>query len=107
MPNLRISQPETKLTPPVHTLIITLETDAKLSGIPDVIINRAKAVLKQLESEKTEIVMRPVEEAPQLPIETTGALEIMKELKFIDVNTLTPIECMTVLHSLADKAKKM
>ena len=80
---------------------------AKLSGLPDVIINRAKSVLKQLESEKTEIVMRPVEETTQLPLETTGAMELLNELKFIDVNTLTPIECMTVLHSLADKAKKM
>ena len=80
---------------------------AKLSGIPETVINRAKQVLAQLESEKTEIVMQPIAEQSQLPLETSGALELLNELKIIDVNTLTPVEALTTLYSLADKAKKL
>ena len=80
---------------------------AKLSGIPETVINRAKQVLAQLESEKTEIVMQPIAEQSQLPLETSAALELLNELKIIDVNTLTPVEALTTLYSLADKAKKL
>lgn len=80
---------------------------AKLSGIPETVINRAKQVLAQLESEKTEIVMQPIANETQLPLETSAALELLNELKIIDVNTLTPVEALTTLYSLADKAKKL
>ena len=80
---------------------------AKLSGIPETVINRAKQVLAQLESDKQEIVMQPIAEQTQLPLETSAALELLNELKIIDVNTLTPVEALTTLYSLADKAKKL
>ena len=80
---------------------------AKLSGIPETVISRAKQVLAQLESDKQEIVMQPIAEQTQLPLETSGALELLNELKIIDVNTLTPVEALTTLYSLADKAKKL
>lgn len=80
---------------------------AKLSGIPETVINRAKQVLLQLESDKQEIVMQPIAEQSQLPLETAAALELLKELQIVDVNTLTPVEALTTLYSLADKAKKL
>ena len=80
---------------------------AKLSGIPDAVISRAKQVLAQLESEKTEIVMKPVNDIPAIPLEASAAMDIVSDLKGIDVNTLTPVEALTVLYSLSDKAKKL
>ena len=80
---------------------------AKLSGIPDSVINRAKAILKQtLESG---IVTYRTTAAPdaQIPIEMQGATELLNELKMLDVNTLTPIEAMGILFDLANRAKSV
>ncbi len=80
---------------------------AKLSGIPETVITRAKQVLADLEAQKTEVKINPISDVPQLPIETAGALELLNELKIIDVNTLTPVEALTALYTLSDKAKKL
>ena len=80
---------------------------AKLSGIPDSVINRAKAILKQtLESG---IVTYRTAAAPdaQIPIEMQGATELLRELQMLDVNTLTPIEAMGILFDLANRAKSI
>ena len=80
---------------------------AKLSGIPDSVINRAKAILKQtLESG---IVTYRTTAAPdaQIPIEMQGATELLRELQMLDVNTLTPIEAMGILFDLANRAKSV
>ena len=79
---------------------------AKLSGIPDKVINRAKAILKDILSQGV-TVTRTVKPETQIPIEVIGATEILHELKTLDVNTLTPIECMGILHDLADRAKSV
>ena len=80
---------------------------AKLSGIPDSVINRAKVILKQtLESG---IVTYRTTAAPdaQIPIEMQGATELLRELQMLDVNTLTPIEAMGILFDLANRAKSV
>ena len=48
------------------------------------------------------------EENPLLQISIAGntSAEIMEQLKNIDVNTLTPIEALTMLHELVRKAKR-
>lgn len=43
----------------------------------------------------------------QLPIEMQGAIDIMKELQTIDVNTLTPIEALSLLFEYVNKAKSL
>ncbi len=80
---------------------------AKLSGIPEKVISRAKAILKEVLEDG--ITVNRVQSAGdmQLPLEMQSACEILKDLKTIDVNTLTPIECMGVLSDLADKAKRI
>lgn len=80
---------------------------AKLSGIPNEVIQRAKQILKKTESEGivTYKTAAPVE--MQLPIEMQQAEEIMDELKTLDVNTLTPIEAMQILFDFANKAKSI
>ncbi|MBE6727676.1 MAG: DNA mismatch repair protein MutS [Ruminococcaceae bacterium] len=80
---------------------------AKLSGIPDSVIKRAKAILKQTIEEGVVTYKTVASSDAQLPIEIQGATEILRELQMIDVNTLTPIEAMGILFDLANKAKSI
>ena len=78
---------------------------AKLSGIPSGVIKRAKEILKETENQGI-VTYRTVSEASgQLPLEMGQAMDIMKELRTMDVNTLTPIESMKILYDLANRAK--
>ena len=42
-----------------------------------------------------------------MSLEGACAEDILKELKALDVNTLTPIEAMSALFDLANKAKSV
>jgi DNA mismatch repair protein MutS len=82
---------------------------AKLSGIPEKVIDRAKEILFTLES--GENVGRGGitgdEAEMQMTIELHGAKQLLEELKLTDVNTLTPIECMTALNDFVKKAREI
>lgn len=80
---------------------------AKLSGIPNEVIQRAKQILKKTESEGIVTYKTAAPAEMQLPIEMQQAEEIMDELKTLDVNTLTPIEAMQILFDFASKAKSI
>ena len=80
---------------------------AKLGGIPDSVIRRAKQILKQT-LESGIVTYKTVESnADQMSLEMQGATDILRELQAIDVNTLTPIEAMGVLFDIANKAKSI
>ncbi len=78
---------------------------AKLSGIPDSVINRAKQILKKVETEGIVTYKTAVSPEMQLPLEMQGAQDILHELQTVDVNTLTPIEAMQILFDICTKAK--
>ncbi len=85
---------------------------AKLAGVPNKVIKRAKQVLSQLESGKSNNGVsenhnktKSQQEDIQLSLTPPNELEIMDRLKMMDVNTLTPIECMNTLFELASLAK--
>ena len=80
---------------------------AKLSGIPDTVICRAKEVLKQTAEEGIVTYKTVASAETQLPIEIQAATDLLHELQLTDVNTLTPIEAMSVLFDLVNKAKSM
>ena len=80
---------------------------AKLSGIPDSVIKRAKDILKQTIEDGVITYRTAAAPQAQLPIELQGASELLKELQMLDVNTLTPIEAMGILFDLATKAKSI
>jgi DNA mismatch repair protein MutS len=80
---------------------------AKLSGIPNTVIERAKAILKETESEGVVTYKTVREDNMQLPLEMVASQEIMQDLKTIDVNTLTPIEALQILYDICDKAKNI
>ncbi|NLJ31263.1 MAG: DNA mismatch repair protein MutS [Clostridiales bacterium] len=84
---------------------------AKLAGVPNKIVNRARQVLAELESGQ-QVTMpkkrgKKREEQPEMQLALTppNETEIMERLKKLDVNTLTPIECMNTLFELATLAK--
>lgn len=77
---------------------------AKLAGLPDWIINRAKQILKELdgENEKPTAKSKKKEEyeTPQLTLLTSSESGVESFIKNIDVNTLTPIEALNKLYEL-------
>lgn len=78
---------------------------AKLAGIPSAITDRAKQILKKTLEEGITITKTVKENESQLSMEFGLSSELLDELKTLDVNTLTPIECMSILSELSDKAK--
>lgn len=86
---------------------------AKLAGIPNSVIKRAKIILKELESNKIEIEFKAedavVEEdnSIQYNFKTNSKNEIFELIKTVDVNTLTPIEAMQTLYDLKKKVEEL
>ncbi len=79
---------------------------AKLAGIPSVITERAKQILKKTVEEGITVTKTVRAEESQLSVEFGASNEILDELKALDVNTLTPIECMSILSELSSRAKE-
>ena len=83
---------------------------AKLAGIPNKILSRAKQILAQLNSGKEipapKVRTEKTDENMQVALTPPNETEIMEKLKTLDVNTLTPIECMNELFELSRLAKK-
>ncbi len=75
---------------------------AKLAGVPDSVIRRAKAVLFSLESNvSTKQDSRfSSEDEPQISLGSVAAEAAAEKLRSIDLNTLTPIEAMNLLFEL-------
>ncbi|MBE6760971.1 MAG: DNA mismatch repair protein MutS [Ruminococcaceae bacterium] len=81
---------------------------AKLAGLPNSVINRAKAVLKEIESEGVvREVSKPTVDSLQLPLGVGEYNDVIEELKNIDVNVLTPIETMSVLSEIVKRVKNI
>ncbi|MBR3621021.1 MAG: DNA mismatch repair protein MutS, partial [Clostridia bacterium] len=76
---------------------------AKLAGVPDSVVERAKVVLKDI----TEASGRPIifenrqdDSDNQIVFGSSDSVKISERLKSIDINTLTPIEAMQILYEL-------
>ena len=78
---------------------------AKLAGLPDSVISRAKQILQKTLEEGVTITRTAPTDGGQLDIEFGSSSNIVEELKALDVNVLTPIECMSILSDLSKKAK--
>ncbi len=84
---------------------------AKLAGVPNTVVNRAKEILTELESQDGVTVIRKVvEKEPedmQMSFGSAQSNEIVDKLKMLDVNTLTPIEALQKLYELKLDADKI
>lgn len=74
---------------------------AKLAGVPNSVIKRAKSILSDLESDSPKIEMRKVDdEQTQLSIGTLENSKALDYLRNLSVDTMTPIEAMNALYEL-------
>ena len=74
---------------------------AKLAGIPNVVINRAREILAELESEGVVSAPAAVKEPEdQLSMLDLTGQQVIAALSSITVETLTPIEAMNELYKL-------
>ena len=77
---------------------------AKLAGLPESVIRKAKEYLKELETEGVAAPPAGADE-DQISFSDVGADEVRRALLEIDLNTLTPIEGMNLLFELQRKAR--
>jgi len=79
---------------------------AQLAGLPRSIIHRAEEILEQLEDStgRSPVAPRRVVEARQLPLFVTTD-PVVEELKTLDVHAMTPLEAITKLYELQEKAQ--
>ncbi len=77
---------------------------AKLAGVPDSVISRAKNCLKELENggHENHVENRENSDA-QISFSDFGSSEIIGRLKDANLDTLTPIEAMNLLYELKKK----
>ena len=76
---------------------------AKLAGLPDQVINRAKKYLRELEKTvpvELQPVNTPVDPLPQLSLEDLGKEAIFHRLRSVDINTMTPLDAFQLVCEL-------
>ena len=81
---------------------------AKLAGVPDKVIKRAKQVLAELEKNGGDDLRPSHHRFSEEPVQLTMASvdgEVLQKLRSLDVNALTPIQCMNVLFELSSMLK--
>ena len=93
---------------------------AKLAGVPDPVIERAKELVQELTdadiTEKAAAVKEPAAKTKKKTVqrsdpdqmslfETSRDEDILRELKEIDVGNLTPLEALNTIYNLQNKLK--
>lgn len=92
---------------------------AKLSGLPEDVLGKAREILKMLEDSdinknikdginlKEAAVSKVEEESLEITLFNYKENEIVTELKNIDIMNMTPLESINYLYKLCQRAKKM
>ncbi|HUR91625.1 MAG TPA: hypothetical protein VMY38_03020, partial [Gemmatimonadaceae bacterium] len=80
----------------------------RLAGLPELVLDRARQVLKSLESGHIVSSGRRREPAttPQLPLFAEEAHPVLSELRGTDPNNLTPLQALDLVARLVDRAKQ-
>ena len=88
---------------------------ARLAGIPESVVDRARSLLRDLEAGRdaggaaagrlpgSRSAMRP---EPQMSLFSDPADQLRLEIRAIDVERLTPLDALHKLHELAEKARR-
>ena len=77
---------------------------AKLAGLPEAVVRRARAVLRELEGgsgHTPQLLAAPKED--QVSLEALGEAEVIDRLRRTQPETLTPLEAMNLLYELKQK----
>ncbi|HOV69685.1 MAG TPA: DNA mismatch repair protein MutS, partial [Clostridia bacterium] len=90
---------------------------ARLAGLPDVVINRAREILKRLEeadinnkslSENIfDTVTGEKNDLQQISLFDFGKNTIIEELKNSDIDHMSPVQAMNYLYELKERAKRV
>ncbi|MFN3649081.1 MAG: DNA mismatch repair protein MutS [Armatimonadota bacterium] len=87
----------------------------RLAGLPDAVIERAREVLRDLESSSSGVngglpsagaQVQPRAERVQLSLFEAAENPAVEELRKLDLSTTTPIEALTILYQLQKKASQ-
>ena len=79
---------------------------AKLAGLPEAVVKKARAILKDLESQSghaAPLLAAPREE--QVSLEAMGEAEVIDRLRRTEPDVLTPMEALGLLYELKEKLK--
>jgi DNA mismatch repair protein MutS len=79
---------------------------AKLAGLPPVVIERARRVLRQHEKQERQSVQVETAEPVQLTIFTPLSQRIVDRIEATDVNSLTPLQALNLLEELQQELKE-
>ena len=84
---------------------------ARLAGIPDTVIARAREVLANLEQVELDLVGtsrlgQRTQQSPQLALFTPREHPLLEELRNLDTNELTPLEALNLLAELKRRAER-
>lgn len=92
---------------------------AKLAGVPESVINRAKELVEELsdaditaavkdltsQKKKQKIVYDQVDMAQMSLFDTVQDNDIVEEIRALDMTNITPMEAMNILYNLQNKIK--
>ncbi len=78
---------------------------AKLAGVPDSVIAKAKTYLRELESEGAAPNVEKAAAADQISLMDMGADEVRDALRRLDPNNMTPLEALMALSELKKKVE--
>ena len=77
---------------------------ARLAGLPESVLSRAKEVQKELESKKR--VVQQSYQLIEMKKEDPVADKVLSELREVNVDDLSPRQAWTMLSDLIDEVKK-
>lgn len=88
---------------------------ARMAGMPPEVVNRANAILKELEQKSLgEDIQQTLEQIPEqrfqlslFDMENPAVRELIESLNGLDINSMTPVEAMMQLQTLIDQSKKI
>ena len=76
---------------------------ARLAGLPEGVIARAKTILRELESEAGKPSAPMQEETDQVSLSSLAETEVLSRLRREQVDTLSPLEALNLLYELKQK----
>ena len=76
---------------------------ARLAGLPDTVVNRAKKILRELEDEAGRPAPVAAAEDEQVSFAAVSEAEVVAALRRAQVDSLSPIEALNLLYELKQK----
>lgn len=76
---------------------------ARLAGLPDGVISRAKTILHELEEQAGKPAAAPAQEEGQVSMTAVSEAEVLDRLRREQVDTLSPLEALNLLYEVKQK----